>query len=269
MSPAFLPDHNVGAAQPEVREKGPLLQKEGSATRRSRITPSPVRSEQPFEDELKEKGFFRQSSTISSMWEQRRRRKDVRSVEDHSPSADLTSSKEPRKSRARSKQRKSDEIDNNEDEDDIDPYDSDPGESYRQHCMKVGIGTGSRSCMGVPNFFQPRKSSVLRNSRDRGYDSNNRRGAGDDAEEDTVLTSPPSPLASDMGDPYGQLPPSLPRRAPMVRYSLRSAITDGAERQPMGPSVMERRDLRPNGVHLNISHWSDAGGRAYMEDRYV
>jgi hypothetical protein len=32
---------------------------------------------------------------------------------------------------------------------------------------------------------------------------------------------------------------------------------------------MERRELRPNNVRMNVSHWSDEGGRPYMEDRYV
>jgi hypothetical protein len=54
-----------------------------------------------------------------------------------------------------------------------------------------------------------------------------------------------------------------------VRYSLRSSITDGSEKQPMGPTVMERRELRPNNVQMNVSHWSDTGGRPYMEDRCV
>ena len=33
--------------------------------------------------------------------------------------------------------------------------------------------------------------------------------------------------------------------------------------------MMERRELRPNNIHINVSHWSDFGGRNYMEDRYV
>ena len=119
---------------------------------------------------------------------------------------------------------------------DVDPYDSDPGESYRDHCLRLK-GVGTRSC--VPNF-------LLRK------------------EEETILTAPPSPLASELGDLL-QAPASL--SSAKIRYSLRSSITDGAEKQPSGPSVMERRELRPNQVHLNVSHWSDAGGRPYMEDR--
>jgi len=83
-----------------------------------------------------------------------------------------------------------------------------------------------------------------------------------------VLTAPPSPLQSEMGD-LGQAPASLPPSLTRVRYSLRSSITDGAEPQPLGPTVMERRDLRPNNVQMNVSHWSEEGGRPYMEDRYV
>mmetsp|Transcript_1335 Transcript_1335/g.1452 ORF Transcript_1335/g.1452 Transcript_1335/m.1452 type:complete len:336 (+) Transcript_1335:1-1008(+) len=33
--------------------------------------------------------------------------------------------------------------------------------------------------------------------------------------------------------------------------------------------MMERRELRPNNIHINVSHWSDFGGRNYMEDRYA
>lgn len=130
-------------------------------------------------------------------------------------------------------------------EEDEDPYESDPGESYRDHCMKFKGFSSSKSCLNVPKF--------LRNNRS--------------LEADSELTAPPSPLASEMGDILGQTPASLPASLTRVRYSLRSSITDGAEKQPVGPSVMERRDLRPNGIHLNVSHWSDEGGRPYMEDR--
>jgi protein phosphatase 1L len=133
--------------------------------------------------------------------------------------------------------------------DDVDPYDSDPGESYRQHCMKINAPT---SCLSVPRFLS------------RGRIRNN------DPEE-SVLTAPPSPFPSEAGDPsmYGHLPASLPPNAQRVPYSLRSSVTDGGEKQPNGPSVMDRRELRPNKVKLNVSHWSDLGGRPYMEDRYV
>jgi len=52
-------------------------------------------------------------------------------------------------------------------------------------------------------------------------------------------------------------------------YSHRSAITDGGEPQPSGPTAMERRVLRPNGSHLATGHWSDGNRRDYMEDRYA
>jgi hypothetical protein len=131
-------------------------------------------------------------------------------------------------------------------EEEADPYESDPGESYRDHCMKFK-GISSKSCLAVPKFLRSNRSQ----------------------EVESELTSPPSPLASEMGDIFGHTPASLPAHLTRVRYSLRSSITDGAEKQPVGPSVMERRELRPNGIHLNVSHWSDEGGRPYMEDRYV
>jgi hypothetical protein len=124
-------------------------------------------------------------------------------------------------------------------EDEYDPYDSDPGESYREHCDRIK-GKG-RSCLVIPKFLKQREY------------------------EDTVATAPPSPLASDVGE--FNTPASLPRDLARVRYSLRTAVGDGTERQPDGPTVMERRDLRPNNVHINVSHWSDFGGRGYMEDR--
>ena len=135
----------------------------------------------------------------------------------------------------------------------IDPYESDPGESYREHCLKFK-GVGTKSCLGIPKFLLAGSNKTRSSSAE---------------ESSTVLTAPPSPLASDMGDLFGAVPASLPSNMTRVRYSLRSSITDGSEKQPVGPSVMERRDLRPNNVHLNVSHWSDEGGRPYMEDRYV
>lgn len=129
-------------------------------------------------------------------------------------------------------------------EDEQDPYDSDPGESYRQHCMKIQ-GLNTRSCM--PRFLQ--RNDVLEPAA-------------------SEATSPPSPVGSETTeDILNQTPASLPTER--VRYSLRSAVGDGSVKQPTGPSVMDRRELRPNGVALNVSHWSDTGNRAYMEDRYV
>jgi hypothetical protein len=179
-------------------------------------------------------------------WDRRRRRlHNKKRVDDSRGTIPATPSHDGRKG---SLWRKKDE-----DDDDIDPYDSDPGESYREHCMKVK-GFSSKSCLAMPAF--------LRNSRTGGM-----------REEESELTAPPSPMTSEMGDAptgvAGQSPSSLPNSLKRVRYSLRSSITDGSEKQPTGPSVMERRELRPNNVHLNVSHWSDEGGRPYMEDRYV
>jgi len=82
-------------------------------------------------------------------------------------------------------------------------------------------------------------------------------------------TSPPSPIGSESEDVLNQTPNSLSHEMTRTRYSLRSAIGDGGEKQPTGPSIMDRRELRPNGVALNVSHWSDTGCRSYMEDRYA
>ena len=136
-------------------------------------------------------------------------------------------------------------------EDELDPYDSDPGESYRQHCMKIQ-GVSTKSCLRFP-----------------GISKNGSRGVDFETEEPTESTSPPSPLGSESDDLLNQTPVSLTPDASRVRYSLRSAIGDGSAKQPTGPSVMDRRELRPNGIALNVSHWSDTGNRAYMEDRYV
>lgn len=185
------------------------------------------------------------SSRRGSMFERRRRRKNkVDDSRNDSPDVAAASaqglsnsamSREKRNQARKSKKAVAD--------DDIDPYDSDPGESYREHC-KQARGFSTKSCLAVPKFLNKGK------------------------EEQSVLTAPPSPLQSEMGD-LGQTPASLPSSLTRVRYSLRSSITDGAEPQPSGPTVMERRDLRPNNVRMNVSHWSDEGGRPYMEDRYV
>ena len=180
-------------------------------------------------------------SRKGNMFERRRRRKDKvhdssnDSPEQHAPKVGSNAALSREK---RNKARKS-----KIDEEDVDPYDSDPGESYREHCREAR-GFSTKSCLVVPKFMAKSK------------------------EEQSVLTAPPSPLQSEMGD-LGQTPASLPTKLTRVRYSLRSSITDGAEPQPSGPTVMERRDLRPNNVRMNVSHWSDEGGRPYMEDRYV
>jgi len=129
-------------------------------------------------------------------------------------------------------------------DEDVDPYDSDPGESYRDHCLRIK-GLSTKTCLAVPGFLK--KS---------------------DLEGDTVMTEPPSPLSSELEDVLNQTPRSLPSDH-VARYSLRTSIGDGSAKQPTGPSVFERRELRPNNVQVNVSHWSDTGARPYMEDRYV
>ena len=134
-------------------------------------------------------------------------------------------------------------------EEEYDPYDSDPGESYREHCERVK-GTSNKSCLVMPRFLKKL----------------------DGGEPDTIATAPPSPLTSEIDDLFtGGMnhPSSLPRDMSRVKYSLRTSIGDGSQVQPTGASVMERRELRPNNIHINVSHWSDMGARNYMEDRYV
>lgn len=187
-----------------------------------------------------------QRATSSSMWDRRRRR-----IEKKNKVSDEHSGKNGRNRRSNSRSA-ADEAD-----DDVDPYDSDPGESYRQHCMKMN-GIGTKTCLGVPGFLKGSGSHSKSKSVAHG---------GANGEGETVLTAPPSPMQSELGDLFGQTPASLPANLQRVRYSLRSSITDGSEKQPTGPTVMERRELRPNSVHINVSHWSDTGGRPYMEDR--
>ena len=129
-------------------------------------------------------------------------------------------------------------------EEDVDPYDSDPGESYREHCMRIK-GLNTKTCLAVPSFFRNK-----------------------DLEGDTVMTEPPSPFSSELEDVLNQTPRSLPSNH-VVRYSLRTSVGDGSAKQPEGASVMDRRELRPNNVQVNVSHWSATGARPYMEDRYV
>lgn len=208
---------------------------------RSRVSPSPIRSN------TEQASSERQGSARSRMWEARRRRKE-QAAKDESPDSvegGEQNVKERRKNRLlRRKEKKKEAA-----EEELDPYDSDPGESYRQHVQKAK-GNFSRSCLGAPAFLKTKSARRTK-------------------EEESEITSPPSPLTSELGDPFGQLPVSLPANAALVKYSLRSSITDGSEKQPAGPSVMERRELRPNTVHINVSHWSDPGGRPYMEDRLV
>mmetsp|Transcript_9535 Transcript_9535/g.23136 ORF Transcript_9535/g.23136 Transcript_9535/m.23136 type:complete len:531 (-) Transcript_9535:143-1735(-) len=165
-----------------------------------------------------------------------------------------------------------------------DPYDSDPGESYREHCERIQEER-TRSCLVLPRFLKDGKfmNKVSHDSALKMNGVNSDHGIPDDK---TGATSPPSPLLSehdgmlphphdplnksDPSDNQTSRPASLPRDLARVRYSLRTSIGDGTAAQPGGSaSMMERRELRPNNVHINVSHWSDFGGRNYMEDRYA
>ena len=161
-----------------------------------------------------------------------------------------------------------------------DPYDSDPGESYREHCERIEE-QHSRSCLVLPRFLNGNRlflggrpnSAQVGNASSAGAGHSSsltaKVGSGPLRSVDDVsgATSPPSPLLSEPGD--GHTPASLPHDLARVRYSLRTSIGDGADVQPGGGSaaLMDRRELRPNNVHINVSHWSDFGGRNYMEDR--
>lgn len=214
-------------------------------------------------------GHEKTGSRRSSMWDRRRRRLEKKSKVDNASYDPKGGSSRRNNGRSgntnsttttNSRQQFDDDFDDIDDDADLDPYDSDPGESYRQHCMKMN-GIGTKTCLGVPLFLKSNNN----NKKNRSIMG----GAGQGPESETVLTAPPSPMTSEMGDLFGQTPASLPANLQRVRYSLRSSITDGSEKQPVGPTVMDRRELRPNNVQINVSHWSDTGGRPYMEDRYV
>jgi hypothetical protein len=123
-----------------------------------------------------------------------------------------------------------------------DGNESDTGISYRQHCMSTK-SLGTKSCMRKPSF-------MLKNAAEKGG---------------VQITPSPSSTESEFDEPIGEHPPELP--GDVMRYSFRTAIGDGSEKQVASASVMERRDLRPNNCHLDVGHWSDKGGRGYMEDR--
>ena len=199
----------------------------------------------PTEQEQSSGGGLSGSRSRGSMFERRRRRKNKVDASRSDLSSSGMTPTQSQSNSAMSREKRRQQRKQKKTEDDIDPYDSDPGQSYREHC-KQNRGFSTKSCLAVPKFL-------------------NKSGG---REEQSVLTAPPSPLQSEMGD-LGQAPASLPPSLTRVRYSLRSSITDGAEPQPLGPTVMERRDLRPNNVQMNVSHWSEEGGRPYMEDRYV
>jgi hypothetical protein len=176
-------------------------------------------------------------SRTESAWESRRKRNDARS----SGKGRRGGVEQQPTSQPTQRRRSTEKLP----EDDYDPYDSDPGESYRDHCMRLK-GVNSKSCLAIPQFLKINRVIM--------------------PEQSSEATSPPSPMASE-ADEFGHAPPSLPRDLSRVRYSLRTSIGDGSEKQPTGPSVMERRPLRPNNIHINVSYWSDTGARNYMEDR--
>jgi hypothetical protein len=185
-----------------------------------------------------------------------------------------------------------------------DPYDSDPGESYREHCDRIK-GERTKSCLTLPRFLKEGGNPVTFLNNKGAAVANVAHHQSHARDVSTTATSPPSPLLSEQDDgspihhphlnhhdrqstpnfstttngldkeqyfahfyPHG-MPASLPRDLARVRYSLRTSIGDGSERQPALASsqLMERRELRPNNIHINVSHWSDFGGRNYMEDR--
>jgi hypothetical protein len=186
-----------------------------------------------------------------------------------------------------------------------DPYDSDPGESYREHCDRMK-GERTKSCLAIPRFLKEGGNPVTFLNNKGAAVANVAHHQHRARDVSTTATSPPSPLTSEQDDgspsqhqyrqhtttptntpnstttaaspgkeqyyahfyPHG-MPASLPRDLARVRYSLRTSIGDGSQPQPAMASsqLMERRELRPNNVHINVSHWSDFGGRNYMEDR--
>ena len=153
--------------------------------------------------------------------------------------------------------------------DDADPYDSDPGESYREHCERIQEER-TKSCLAIPRFLKDgkfmHKNSSVGNAPHgvKVFHSGGKQRIGHD--DVSGFTQPPSPMISEAESK--NMPASLPTDLARVRYSLRTSIGDGTEKQPGGSAaMMERRELRPNNIHINVSHWSDFGGRNYMEDR--
>jgi len=157
-------------------------------------------------------------------------------------------------------------------DDEMDPYDSDPGEAYRKHCMQLR-GTMPKACMRMPSILKKKTnittSTISTSSSNKRTSKTSKTNTEIESEESTSTssTTPPSPMHSEVDDVLAQTPPSLP--SSRVRYSLRTVISDGSTAQPIALSSMEQRALRPNGISLNVSHWSDKGARPYMEDRYV
>ncbi len=173
------------------------------------------------------------ADNMEAAWEARRRRKQNLNSSNNN-NANNSNNRRDKNTKNNSNNRRKEDLP----PDEYDPYDSDPGESYREHCERIK-GDRLRSCLTMPRFLVQNKIS-----------------------DATEATSPPSPL-----EDVARAPPSLPKDLARVRYSLRTSISDGGQAQVAAPNLMERRDLRPNNVHINVSHWSDFGGRNYMEDR--
>ena len=127
-----------------------------------------------------------------------------------------------------------------------DPYESDPGESYRDHCerMEAESFPRTKSCLPIPKFLnnpKHKRKSKLEQMRKN------------------------SPLFEEEMDHADNLNPlSLPKDLQHLKYSEQSEIGDGSVPQDWEETS---RPLRPNRTHINVSHWSDFGKRGYMEDR--
>lgn len=221
----------------------------------------------------------------TAAWEARRRRRSKTSTTSHQNAGTAVSRRSSSSSRHKTLPK-----------DEYDPYDSDPGESYREHCDRIK-GERSKSCLAMPRFLKEStanggtlgflngiKGASVANAHLAGASSSKKQSLLDtSADTSTDISepddgSPRSMIVSRMiakdepaHDYPNGMPASLPRDLARVRYSLRTSIGDGSQQQPAMASshLMERHELRPNNVHINISHWSDFGGRNYMEDRYV
>ncbi|KAG7369375.1 protein phosphatase 2C [Nitzschia inconspicua] len=231
------------------------------------------------------------STNQSSAWDARRRRKSGSSIPNSNNNHTTINTVINRKKKKQ--QQRQQQQQQHIPEGEYDPYDSDPGESYRDHCERIK-GERTRSCLAMPRFLKEGGGPINflnnyhnSNSNHNKVGSSSTASSGQDTRDiSTAATAPPSPLLSEQDEnsptarhrerymahhyPNG-MPASLPRDLARVRYSLRTSIGDGSDPQPALQSthLMERRQLRPNNVHINVSHWSDFGGRNYMEDRYV
>jgi len=107
-------------------------------------------------------------------------------------------------------------------------------------------------------FSSKRCMSLLKSARRK-----RKGGKGSHAIDDLAM----SPLAAEIEELF--VPISISSEQAGVKYSLRSAVGDGSQKQSDARSVMDRRELKPNGSHLHVGHWAEEGLRAYMEDRYA